>query len=177
MKQIVAVDPGLNACGVSIFNEAGRLEFAELVDNERTAAVDLPTRWEGAALSICAYVARCSSQYPHVDRTLVVEMPKIYPAARQVGDQNDLMNLVGVVASISITVMHVGRRLIYPRDWKGTIDADEMIERRIKPRLSETEHRRVSLPTAKSLQHNVWDAVGIGLHVVGRLEPRKVIAR
>lgn len=176
MKQIVAVDPGLNACGVSIFNEDARLELAAFVENERDAAVDLPTRWEGMALAVGAFIARASAKWSHVDRTMVVEMPKVYPAARQVGDQNDLMNLVGVVASIVNLNMSERRRLLYPRDWKGTLDANDMIER-VKGRLSPTEHRRVQLPTAASLQHNVWDAVGIGLHVVGRLELRKVIAR
>lgn len=176
MKQIVAVDPGLNACGVAIFSENARLEIAELVRNERDASADLPTRWEGAALAVGAFIARASRQYPHTDRTIVVEMPKVYPAAQQKGDQNDLMNLVGVVASIVNLGMSERRRLLYPRDWKGTIDADVMI-RRVAARLTTTEAARVVLHSAKGLQHNVWDAVGIGLHVVGRLEPKKVIAR
>jgi len=176
VKQIVAVDPGLNACGVSIFNESGRLEVAKLVENEREAALDLPTRWEGMALAVGAFVAAMSTRWVSVDRTVIVEMPKVYPAARQKGDQNDLMNLVGVVASIVNLGMSDRRRIVYPRDWKGTLDPDDMIER-IKGRLSSTEHGRVRLPSAATLQHNVWDAIGIGLHVVGRLEPKRVIAR
>lgn len=176
MKQIVAVDPGLNACGLSVFNEDSRLEHAELVENEREAALDLPTRWEGMALAVGARVARISHRFAHVDRTVVVEMPKVYPSARQVGDQNDLMNLVGVVASIVNLGLSDRRRLLYPRDWKGTLDADDMIER-IQGRLSAEETKRVRLPGAASKAHNVWDAVGIGLYVVGRLEARKVIAR
>lgn len=190
MKQIVAVDPGLTACGVALFNEHGYLTHAELAVNEVGTNADLPARWEGAALAVAETIARCSSDaFPLVaaGRLLVVEMPKVYPAARQKGDQNDLMNLAGAVASLFALVHHANRRLLYPRDWKGTLDPDEMIERiagksnpdgqRVGGRLFPLEHLAVRLPSAKSLQHNVWDAVGIGLHVVGRLEDRKVIAR
>lgn len=176
MKQIVCVDPGLNACGVAIFSgETGRLEHAALVENLRIAC-DLPTRWEGMALAVGQWLSPQSAR-PTVNRTLVVEMPKIYSAAKSKGDPNDIVNLAGVVAAVTTLTPCSGRRLLFPRDWKGTIDPDDLIDRWIKPRLSPIEHTKVSLPTAESLQHNVWDAIGIGLHVVGRLEPRRVIAR
>jgi hypothetical protein len=174
MKQIVAVDPGLNACGLAIFDgDTGRLAHAELVENKEHG--DLPSRWYGAARAVSDALFE-DDRRDRFSRTLLVEMPRVYPAARQKGDQNDLMNLVGVVASLASLIPAEGRRLIYPRSWKGTLDADDMIER-IKGRLTAVEHRAVKLPSAAGLQHNVWDAIGIGLHALGRLEPKRVIAR
>lgn len=175
MKQIVAVDPGLNACGVALLNEHGYVTNAALVKNEVGSSNPLPERWEGMALAVAAYVATTSKVY--ADRLLAIEMPKIYPASRQEGDPNDIVRLAGVTATICALSLAVNRRLLYPRDWKGTLDGDEFIERWIKPRLFPREHDAIELPTAAGLQHNVYDAIGIGLHVVGRLEPKRVIAR
>jgi hypothetical protein len=53
-----------------------------------------------------------------------------------------------------------------------------MVER-IKARVGERpeERERVQLPRAKDKHHNVWDAVGVGLHAVGRLVARKVFPK
>lgn len=177
MKQIVAIDPGLNACGVAVLNEHGYITCAELVRNEYGPGDPLPDRWEGAALAVGAWLATHTQDDGDLNRILVIEMPKVYGAGQQVGDQNDIVNLAGVVASLCVLGHYSSRRTLYPRDWKGTIDPDVFIEDRIKPRLFPNELEAIRLPTAKSLQHNVFDAVGIGLHVVGRLEPKRVIAR
>jgi hypothetical protein len=65
-----------------------------------------------------------------------------------------------------------------PREWKGTLDGDVMVER-IKSRVDErpAERARVQFPQAQDKHHNVWDAIGVGLFVVGRLAPRKVFPR
>ena len=38
----------------------------------------------------------------------------------------------------------------------------------IEEKLSKAERQRVELPRAKSYQHNIWDAIGIGLHFLKR---------
>ncbi|MCP3060953.1 hypothetical protein LXT21_19390 [Myxococcus sp. K38C18041901] len=114
------------------------------------------------------------SDAPH---QLIIELPRVYSAAHQKGDQNDLIQLAGVVGMLGGLLPSVAsRRSVYPRDWKGTLDADAFIER-IKQRLDATEHLRVELPATSSLHHNVWDAIGIGLHALGRLAPRRVFPR
>lgn len=180
MRWMIAVDPGLRACGVAIF-DAQRQGEPKLL---RAAYVkgphfgveglcmpeNLPPMWDGMRTAVNEWIGKRP-----LDTHLVVEMPRIYPAARQTGNQNDLVNLAGTVAAVS-TLLVETRTLVYPRDWKGTLDPDSMIER-IQKRLSPEETARVELPSAASLHHNVWDAVGIGLHAVGRLEPRKVFPR
>ena len=108
---------------------------------------------------------------------LVIELPRVYPASHQKGDQNDLIQLAGVVGTLGGALSDVAsRRSIYPRDWKGSMDADVFIER-IKQRLGAAEHLRVELPSCSSLHHNIWDAIGIGLHALGRLAPRRAFPR
>ncbi|WP_237077344.1 hypothetical protein [Myxococcus xanthus] len=108
---------------------------------------------------------------------LVIELPRVYAASHQKGDQNDLIQLAGVVGMLGGSLLGIdSRRSIYPRDWKGSLDADAFIER-IKQRLNAAEHLRVELPATSALHHNVWDAIGIGLHALGRLAPRRVFPR
>lgn len=171
MKWLVSIDPGLPACGVAVYDEAGALMRAALVRNIAEADADLPRRWQKMALSVSEWIGKRP-----LATELVVEMPQIYRTAQQKGDQNDLVNLAGVVSAVCTLVFAEKARIVYPREWKGTLDPDAMVER-IKGRLKPEEHARVQLPTAASLQHNVWDGIGIGLHAFGRLEPKRVFPR
>ncbi|WP_338865154.1 hypothetical protein [Myxococcus stipitatus] len=126
------------------------------------------------ALAVHEWLRPRLGDEPH---QLIIELPRVYAAACQKGDQNDLIQLSGVVGMLGGYLPNVAtRRSVYPRDWKGTLDAGAFIER-IKQRLSPVEHLRVELLGAASLHHNVWDAIGIGLHALGRLSPRKVFPR
>ncbi len=51
-----------------------------------------------------------------------------------------------------------------PHEWKGQIDK-KLVEKRVKSKLSADELGRIDLPPkVKSLHHNIFEAVGIGLH-------------
>lgn len=150
-SDLVGIDPGVHFCGISHFYQ-GKLEYAAY----------LPT--DDMFSFIC-------DQLPVAYRYLI-ECPRIYPQARQKGDQNDLINLARVVGGLERWCE--GKvEIIYPREWKGTVDADVMVKR-IQERLSPEEKAKAVLPSAKSKHHNVWDAVGIGLHGVGRLKQKRV---
>lgn len=102
-------------------------------------------------------------------QTLVIERPQVYKAQFLKGDPNDLVDLALMGGALS-GILHGKCRatLFYlPCEWKGQVVKAAM-NARIKKRLSEDEQRRIDWP-AKSLQHNVWDAIGIGLKAVGRL--------
>ncbi|RYZ37864.1 MAG: hypothetical protein EOO71_26325 [Myxococcaceae bacterium] len=174
--KLVAIDPGLRHCGVALFDVAS----ASLL------CVGLPKNPEPAhgALSLASWASMAGAVHewlrPRVGEEpfqLVIELPRVYAAAHQRGDQNDLIQLAGVVGMLGGALAPVAdRRSVYPRDWKGTLDADAFIER-IKQHLDAAEHLRVELPSAQDLHHNVWDAIGIGLHALGRLSPRRVFPR
>lgn len=149
---ILAIDPGVHFCGLAISDPKTKT----IVD-----AVYLPLD------QVWRYMCE---QYMFTK--VVIECPRIYPQARQKGDQNDLINLARVVGQLERWA-ECPVQIVYPRDWKGTVDPDVMIDR-IKKRLTNIEGLQVRLPKAKSKHHNVWDAVGINLWATGRLKPNKV---
>lgn len=101
--------------------------------------------------------------------TIVAELPQVYRAGRSKADPNDLVKLafwLGVkVGSCRYDELH----LVLPNRWKGTVPKDIM-QTRIDEALSEDERRVLdSFKIQKSLKHNLYDAVGIGLWFLGRL--------
>ena len=155
---MISIDPGVNGCGVAVFRDDGSLERAFYARPSRIELGLFFTEYSRGVVRI--------------------EFPRIYRAASQKGDQNDLMQLARVAGRLEAWAQDAGHtvELVYPRDWKGTLDGDAMVER-IKERLTDYERNFVQLPSAKSLGHNVYDGIGIGLQALGRLEPRKVIPR
>jgi hypothetical protein len=92
-----------------------------------------------------------------------------YFPRRVIVETMDLISLAIFVGSAATRLLSLGLQPVFyePSAWKGSVPKDVMIER-IKRRLSPEEHARVDLPRAKSLHHNIWDAVGIGLYHLKR---------
>lgn len=151
---LVAIDPGVRRLAFASFDDQGLFE-ARLRDVPENGLFALP----------------------FFSVRVVIEMPRVYPVSRQKGDPNDLLQLARVVGRLQEHYLAQGKtvELVEPRTWKGTLAKGAMTER-IKGRLHAHEMDCVALP-AKHLAHNVWDAVGIGLHALGRLSPRKVVPR
>lgn len=159
MSRVIAVDPGKNGCGVAVFDQK-RLTFAQYL----------------ATRSVADFVHKSATGQSTLIR---IEFPRIYAAAKQKGDQNDLLHVARAAGHAEAGAVRAGAAyaLVEPREWKGTIAGDTFIEERIKPAIEVGETSRISFPSAESLHHNVYDAIGIGLHAVGRLNPRKVYPR
>lgn len=167
-SNVVAVDPGIAGCGVA-YASRGVLIRALYVRN--VPRVRHPAeRCERMGREVRDAVHALGVRRPR----LVLEWPQVRTAGKGRGDPNDLLLLAGVDAAI-VTYLPGEVTCVVPREWKGTIPPDVLISR-VQDRLSEEERARVTLPT-KSLAHNVWDAVGIALWVVGRLNPRRVVSR
>lgn len=154
-KKFLAVDPGINGLGLAYF-DTNLLVSARYVPNdkktllpERIFALDLPDAWH------------CR----------VIELPKVYTASLQKGDPNDLIKLALVVGRLTTA----NTVYLLPQDWKGQAPK-EAVHERVFLRLSETEKGAIE-PCPKSLLHNVFDAIGIGLHYLGRLAKERIYAR
>lgn len=161
MALLLAVDPGVIRAGAAFFCNG------TLVDAWLTTAVC----WKWTARDIIATLwERHYSIYGDdgrrvwPDLKIVVEIPQIYVGARQKGRQKDLVDvalmagmLLGAAASMTDDFV-----VVRPAEWKGQLPK-EVIEARVKERLSCTEQLRIRLPKKKSLQSNVWDAIGIGM--------------
>lgn len=140
---ILTIDPGKRQCGWAIFL------------HDRLYACGL---WRDEIRSSQA-----------VTRT-IVEIPQVYTRTKSKGDPNDLIDiavkggwLAGKMAPYATLEM------IRPQQWKGTVDPEVMLDR-IYNRLTDVEQALLSAaPCPASLRHNIVDAIGIGLHAVGRL--------
>jgi len=170
MRPLVALDPGIRGCGIALFRD-GMVTRAAYVANPIEKGCDVAAVTEMAAAA-ARWVCNGPLVVP-VPVNAVIEVPRVYPLARQKGDQNDLIAIAGVAFAFASHCLGVAQ--YYPRDWKGTLDADDMTER-IKSRLSVAELNCITKARA-SLMHNVYDAIGIGLKKVGRLDKPRLISR
>lgn len=169
MTALLAVDPGIRGCGVAVFRD-GLLVQA--------AYVRSPAR-EGNRAAECAEAARAVGQWRREQRMdeVAVEWPRVYATQIRRGetkeDPNDLLALAGVDAALALVFAPAPVTSYCPSEWKGQMKKS-VCHARGWSRLVEAE-RRVPLEGPPSLHHNVRDAVCLGLHHLGRLEPRRVI--
>ena len=155
----VSYDPGARAVGVALW-EDGELTAAFLARGKswhHTASV--------AFRRVCEHVPMAL-----IER-FVIEVPQVYTQRKQKGDPNDLITVAlnaGAFGMFAAMCSGCGAEIIEyrPHQWKGQAPKDVAIKR-FQKRLSNEERDRVE-KVAKSLQHNVWDAVGLGLYDGGR---------
>lgn len=177
---LISVDPGVRGCGVAAFD--GQLFGSRLMS---AAYVRNPIKWgqdcksaREMARSVFLWITEAVRKGGQTTIDLAIECPVVYSAAFQKGDQNkSIVPLTLVVGAVAACYPFRDLTTYAPRDWKGTADADLVCIPLIKDRLTEIEHTRVQLPSAEDLAHNVWDGIGVGLKLLGRLEPRRVFAK
>lgn len=119
---------------------------------------------------------------------IAIEIPVVYSrlktalqdGGRSVGgkgkkkpvDPNDLVDLAffGGINLGRMLAFHPGAssKRYKPAEWKGQVPKAVM-NRRVVRRLTDEEHSRIERPGALSLEHNILDAVGIGLYHLKRL--------
>lgn len=157
---LIAIDPGVHACGVAMFSTYGDLRLAALVRAAPQGS------WAMAAQAVCELVR--VSRDSESGCVAVIERPRIYPGRRR-EDPNDLLSLAGVVGAITMALHIYGARVdhVFPADWKGQVPKRQMGER-ILARLSAGELARVE--DAGSKTHNIVDAIGIGLFANKRMK-------
>lgn len=164
---IAAVDPGIRGCGVAIFSSsAPRLDWAGYVRNPMESGDNLDRSRSMARAVVMeenelirAGIVGCSPI------ALVVEWPRIYMPGKSKGNNADLLYLTCVAGALA--AWHGEQvRAVHPDAWKGQVPKTVMAGR-IRMRLQPDEVARIR-PCAASLEHNVLDAIGIGLWAVGR---------
>lgn len=178
MSLLLAVDPSINAPGVALFRDG--VLHAAVALKPTVGLVDRAARCSAVAYEILDwYLGQvgggiCAGT-THASLTLAVEWPQVYTAGKSKGDPNDLIGLAGVCSAVA-AVCRAPRVLSYlPGDWcklpKVYKHGDAFVSirgERIMSRLSSAE--RALVPRS----HDAVDAVGIGLHALGRLAPRRV---
>ena len=153
-----SIDPGLNNCGVAIWNDE-TLVHAKLVKTQARKGASLSDRIFWMAAAVKRYLLCPHAEPVSPVMTLVIELPQTYGGRAAKGDTNDLIHLAAVVGALIHLAPSVV--LVRPREWKGNVPGDIFVER-TKKKLSPEQVNKIDLPT-KSLEHNVYDAVALGL--------------
>lgn len=162
---IVTIDPGLHHTGVAIWDHhLGRyfLKRAHLV------TVHCDNLAETAYLQAReAFIG----DYPF--EAVIVELPQVYTRDKSKGDPNDLIAVAAVAGAIMdhyirYSTSETDKQLVLPFAWKGNVPKETKskqnpIKNRCVADLVPQEMGNVVLPKAVKIQHNVWDAVGLGL--------------
>jgi len=155
--ELVSIDPGLKGCGMALW-KGGLLQKALYVPN--VPGGDFQEMQGRIVQLLPGFPVKISRDF-----LLAIELPQVYVTSRAKGDPNDLINLAVLVGALAQTFREP--QLFKPFEWKRNTPKPVM-EGRILKRLSASEKTRIVLPI-KSLAHNVIDAIGIGLHALGRL--------
>lgn len=139
-------------------------------------AID-PGKHQGWALYLCGELTACGLGDPILTvrpSVAVVELPQVYRQSKMKGDPNDLIRLA----------FDAGRRVerladivetFKPSEWKGQVPK-EIHHPRILAELYERERDEYAYcvrNVPKSYQHNVLDAVGLGLWYVKKIGARR----
>lgn len=158
---IASIDPGIHESGIACWDSiSGHLFHAFSLPIP--GSLRGPRAWKTMAWTV-------KEALPALD-ALVIEIPQVYETrARSKGDPNDLIQLAACVGAI-VGQLPTGVEVscVKPAEWKGQVKK-EVTQARCLTILTEEEKQRIKLPSAKSLAHNVWDALGLGLWHLDRL--------
>lgn len=174
---VLTVDPGLRCCGVAVWSPAGRLVRAGLAVNQVTKDRG-PVAWAGMGKAAGSWWSgTLSDTSPYAPPALLLVERQVIQYGRT-RNPADILELAGAAGAV---VGQVGGEKVagyFDIEWKGTIQGDamtEMIRRRIQAEPS--EHRNIEWSWHKALEHNILDAIGMGLFFFDRLVPKRVIHR
>jgi hypothetical protein len=168
---IASIDPGISGSGLAIFDQ-DKLVFARYIPNTQNKTIPLHLRVRTMGMLLVDQIQR----YPH--NTIVTECPQIYPNKTAKGSDptHDLIPLAQIGAIVAGKLSNCCWEQVYPKEWKGQVDKLPM-NKRVLARLDEEEREKIDWATTASLDHNILDAIGIGLHYLNRLGKVRAIAR
>lgn len=100
----------------------------------------------------------------------VIEIPQVYQQRHWRGDPNDLIQVALTAGGVGFHIIDLGLnvKFVLPHDWKGSRKKEicnPLTLRTLNPKETKI-FKAVKAP--KYLQHNVLDAIGIGLWTKGR---------
>lgn len=177
---MLTLDPSIRSTGAALFIGPRLVAAARLIV-EPEPGESRGMRAKRMQQEIIAWVVESGLR----PTTLVYEWPQIYAVGKGKGDPNDVLGLLAVGAEVSgalgYLLAHTATNAtlsVYtplPSEWtcgtKKATKGDPWASTRgfrVKSRLTEIEASLIP----KS--HDVIDAVGIGLHQLGRFEPVRV---
>ena len=180
MDLVMCVDPGLRICGVALYKVDDRGLFAASPCFSKVSPpITGRIAWAAMADAVMSWSDDLLHNYkihysilPSVVE-LVMENPQTYKGQSRRADvdsRKSLPELRGVNTHIAKHMAAEGVRgknvvRYTPHQWKRNVDK-RITRKRMRKVLSKAEQSYIAMPD----DHNVWDAVGIGLHHNRRLK-------
>jgi hypothetical protein len=157
---ILTIDPGITGTGVIAWN-ADKFKNPEKLSFDAALFNASAKEWEIATQQIANALHRWTQCSLYKVKTIYVEFPQAFQsalgqAAINRGDIFKLVFLIGCIRGVLIFSEFVPVRVI---DWKGQLPKEE-VERRCKRIIPEKDWVKTT---------HLWDAVGIGLYLKGKL--------
>ncbi len=176
MSYLLAVDPGTKWCGCALFDHEGLLCDAYLVKNTFVRPKGSRLAGPASAREMSRAIANgiAKSNRMGIIRLLCLEIPQVYRGESSKGDPDDLIDIAGVAYALAAALYAFRVQVFRPHDWKKN-ETKSITQGRVLDRLSEEEKTRI-VP-AGALTHNIYDAIGIGLHSLGRYQKERKIFR
>lgn len=185
---LLAVDPGLRKSGCAIFEADGErpggLQTAALVQGLglHTDAGGARMYRAGERADVLRAMARAVREWAGAEALkarqpltrIAIELPRVRARSSQREekrgvDPNDVVDLAAVVGAILGGMPEIDATVWLPEEWKGGVPKAIHNARAIGRLFPEELIRIPRRPRAKDFDHNIVDAVAIGLHYFGRL--------
>jgi hypothetical protein len=181
--KLLAIDPGTRHTGIAEF-EDGLLQRAFVVEGQG---------FKGDIENITSLATMIWTDVGDDLDRVVIEWQQVYGGLRAGGrkDPNDLFPLTSLAGALAYAYRDAKVSVVKPSEWKGSrndvatalaiysrLREDEILEIEFESELAADIHRAIKDGKGiKHKAHNALDAVGIGLHALGRFEKLRVIAR
>jgi hypothetical protein len=157
---LIAVDPGLRACGVAVFRN-GELSWAGAVRGPKEGRG--PWLWRSLGAEVAAQLDReCAVGLSAIAMWhVVIETMKVYTEGK--GDPDDLLELSGIGGAVAASLpAWWSVEGVLAREWNGQVPSAIRRERTRAWVEANDWLDRVDLDTTARFQQDVWSAIGIG---------------
>jgi hypothetical protein len=181
MPDLLAVDPSIESTGVALFRD-GRLIAAARIHPRTSDGMTHAQRALAMADAVIGWTIGAKGKIS----TVAHEWPQIYTGSKSRANPNNLVAMAVVDGAIDCALAFIAAqrgeqldlRSFLPAEWAGQLPKDTRKGAywksprgvRIWSRLDDAE--RAVAPD----QHDAGDAIGIGLHALGRLGVKRALA-
>jgi len=156
---LLTIDPGFRYFAYAMFSES-EIAYADI---SKTKSEDWEA-WTGQPPSFLE-IQEIVSQFEWGAKMAIIEFPQIH---RDTPNPNDIVKLASACGAYTSLLQRLGFSVVWvrPAEWKGTVPKDVMTKR-ILAKIKECEYSRIK----NAKDHNVIDAIGIGLWHLNRKTP------
>ena len=165
---LISVDPGKKHAAAAVWSSGGLLRGAVYVTGK------------GAVNTGDSLVEGLESYFPdNYVLEIAIECMQVYTPGKSKGDPNDLIQVAIMVGAFCGFIGAHSPPTIYPpADWKGQAPKGVMQERILEVlSIEERENLGKGLTGHSTKDHNIYDAVGIGLFHLRRIGKFKKVTK